>query len=576
MGSVILAWAGGTEVCHSQDTINYMKNLGFSEFHYVSADLNPRKDICDRLHANGIFAVYDVEGKLWAGQYDSNPLTAEEIAQLKAIKAAGWDGFSSEGMFGPQIEVIRQIGPYVNYGGENGESMIGGYYNHQFGQHTANYMEAYHKSALGHSHLDEPTAPSAPVYELPFKTYKSTLLVNQKDTPKEMGLTWMLYPATADLEMDTTAMKGFLDWGEQQGVKWKVFLFWMGIVHCARDKIQDGTFIPLLNMVKGKFSIMKRTAWNQGENLMATTTGLSASPAGAVVGEKVVFGATLKAGTTALAGKPVTIYHMFEGVRYNDVTANTDATGGVMFTQVFNTAGVRTYYASFAGDSTYATSTSAAVSVTITGSKPVDSVLTMSTGIEHPLVGELVTFVMTLKAGTTALANKPIKVAHSFGDWTGVDATVMTNSAGTATYTQTFYSPGVRTFSARFEGDASYAASTSAAVFVTVSNPVVVNTVLSITASNTNPFVGDLVDVTVKLVDAGGKLLANKSVKIEHELCSEVYVDATKITDANGLAKISQAFGSRGLRTYFAKFAGDSAYNPSATKELEIVVHKKV
>lgn len=248
MDDIILAWGGGNEACHSQETIDYMKGLKFSCFHYVSKDLNPRKDICDRLLANGIFPVYDVEGALWAGTY--SPASIEwAIPALQAIMDAGWKGFSSEGMFGPNVDIIRKIGPYVNYGGENGEQMLGGYYGHWAGQHTANYMECYHKYALD--------------------AYKATAKTNLTDTPKEMGLTWMMYPQTADLEMDTNAMLEFMRWGESQGINWKVALFWMGINQCPSDVIRDGTFMPLLNMVTGNYNVVRRTAWNQSDEVIS-------------------------------------------------------------------------------------------------------------------------------------------------------------------------------------------------------------------------------------------------------------------------------------------------------------------
>lgn len=238
----ILAWGGGTEDCSSQATIDYMKGLGFSEFQYVSSNLDPRKDICDRMIANGIFPVYDVEGALWAGSFSAADISWA-IPQLNAIKAAGWKGFSSEGMFGPNVEILRKILPFVNYGGENGEYMIGGYYNHWLGQHTANYMECYHSNVL--------------------QAYKNTALLNNKDTPHEMGLCWMMYPQTADLEMNTSAMQQFIKWGQDNGITWRAFLFWAGENDCPTYKLRDGEFIPLLNMVKGMFNIVKRTAWNQ-------------------------------------------------------------------------------------------------------------------------------------------------------------------------------------------------------------------------------------------------------------------------------------------------------------------------
>lgn len=70
------------------------------------------------------------------------------------------------------------------------------------------------------------------------------------------------------------------------------------------------------------------------------------------VGKSVTFTATLKSGNTLLSSKSVTIYHYFNGVRYNDVTKAT-TNGQITLTQSFSSTGQRTYYATFAGDSTY-------------------------------------------------------------------------------------------------------------------------------------------------------------------------------------------------------------------------------
>jgi len=92
-----------------------------------------------------------------------------------------------------------------------------------------------------------------------------------------------------------------------------------------------------------------------------TSVTLTASNTTPAVNQSVTFKATLTpAGGTPIP-EPVTIYHYLNGVRYNDITAYSTLT----FATKFTTPGVRTYYASFAGTSTYAASTSAVVTISV-------------------------------------------------------------------------------------------------------------------------------------------------------------------------------------------------------------------
>jgi hypothetical protein len=110
--------------------------------------------------------------------------------------------------------------------------------------------------------------------------------------------------------------------------------------------------------------ILKSSKWLTQITLTASTT----TPA---INQKVTFTAKPYWWNSAtkkwlpVTGKPVTIWHYLNGVRYNDKTLYTDSSGKVTFTQVFGSAGKRTYYATFAGDSAYKTSTSSVVNVNV-------------------------------------------------------------------------------------------------------------------------------------------------------------------------------------------------------------------
>ena len=96
-----------------------------------------------------------------------------------------------------------------------------------------------------------------------------------------------------------------------------------------------------------------------------TQLSLTATDTTPAVNQQVTFTATLTSGTTTLSSKPVTIYHYTNGVRYNDTTTNTDASGKITITTTWDYAAQRTYYAAFTGDSSYQASTSDVVTVNV-------------------------------------------------------------------------------------------------------------------------------------------------------------------------------------------------------------------
>ena len=98
--------------------------------------------------------------------------------------------------------------------------------------------------------------------------------------------------------------------------------------------------------------------------LITTNMTLSVSTTAPAVNQQVTFTATLKSGTTPLPGKSVTIYHYLNGIKYTDTTKTT-VNGQITLTQKFGSTGPRTYYATFAGDTSYKGSTSAVVTITV-------------------------------------------------------------------------------------------------------------------------------------------------------------------------------------------------------------------
>ncbi|MGA3199639.1 MAG: Ig-like domain-containing protein [Halobacteriota archaeon] len=206
-----------------------------------------------------------------------------------------------------------------------------------------------------------------------------------------------------------------------------------------------------------------------GNPTQLTLTASNTTPA---VNQSVTFNATLSSSETALPSESVTIYHLLNGVRYNDTTANTGTTGQITVTTSFGSPGTRSYYASFAGGGPYQASTSSVLTINVDAQTNV----TLTASNTAPAVNQSVTFTATLswwnpatgKWVAVTTSGEPIQIWHTLNGVRYNDTTINTNSSGTATFTQKWTSAGTRSYYATFAGDTSYNVSTSAVVTISV------------------------------------------------------------------------------------------------------------
>ena len=186
----------------------------------------------------------------------------------------------------------------------------------------------------------------------------------------------------------------------------------------------------------------------------ATALTLTASNTTPAVNQSVTFTATLRSGGTPIP-KLITVYYYLNGVRYNYATAYTTLT----FATKWTTPGVRTYYATFAGDSSYNASASSGVPISVGATQ-----LTLTASNTTPAVNQSVTFTATLRSGGTPIP-KLITVYYYLNGVRYNYATAYT----TLTFATKWTTPGVRTYYATFAGDSSHQPSTSSGLTITVS-----------------------------------------------------------------------------------------------------------
>lgn len=285
-----------------------------------------------------------------------------------------------------------------------------------------------------------------------------------------------------------------------------------------------------------------------------TSTKIASSNRYPAVGQTITFTVTLKAGTTGLS-KPVKIWHTFNGVRYEDGT-HTTANGVYKYNQAFASKGQRIYYARFAGDSMYASSTG-----TVTVYVGTKTTLTLTISKSQTVPGETYVLSGYLKdANGHPLADKKVQFYYKpegGTKWTA-GAAPTTNSKGY--YSLPDHAWSTFSFYTVFGGNSAYAYAKSKVVTVNVRIP----TTTRIAVAYPTPTVGQTDYFNVML--AAGTSLLSKPVKIWHTLNGVRYEDGTHNT-VDGQYAFSQAFGSKGQRIYHAEFAGDSQYAASSGTE---------
>jgi len=306
----------------------------------------------------------------------------------------------------------------------------------------------------------------------------------------------------------------------------------------------------------------------------ATQTTLSVSKTSAKVDEKVTFTVGLTEWNAAtgkyvpLANKDVTLYHTFKGVTYTDVTKKTSANGKFTFSQSFGSFGQRAYYAKFAGDGSYATSTSGSKTVMV---KYGTTLSLHAWNIDLP-VGLDVTFSGYLKDQNGApLAHKLVTIysrkslsqswimgIHAYTDAYGYYSLHTRPKISINEQSTTFY------FITRYNGDRTHWNADSNKVAVTWKY----GTVLSHTSALIgHANIGQQYSLTGYLKDQYGNPLAGQKIQWYWRIGTSGpwQKGSVGITDRNGYYHDYGIAYQRTTKQYQARYAGDSTHLGAAS-----------
>ena len=274
-----------------------------------------------------------------------------------------------------------------------------------------------------------------------------------------------------------------------------------------------------------------------------TTTGIATSASSVTAGQSVTFTATVS--PSAATGT----------VQFKDgatVLGSATLSGGkATYTTSALTAGTHNISATYAGDSSYNGSTSAAVAQTVTAAAKTNTTTGIVASASSVTAGQSVTFTATV---SPSAATGTVQFKDG--------ATVLgsaTLSGGKATYTTSALTAGTHSITVAYAGDSSHNSSTSAAVAQTVTAAAKTNTTTGIVASASSVTAGQSVSFTATVSPSA----ATGTVQFKDG--ATVLGSATL---SGGRAAYTTSALTAGTHSISATYAGDSSYNGSTSAGL--------
>jgi hypothetical protein len=292
---------------------------------------------------------------------------------------------------------------------------------------------------------------------------------------------------------------------------------------------------------------------SQTVNKFTTSTTVTSSVNPSALTQSVTFTATV---TTPFSGTPTGTVTFLDGASTLGTASLSSATA--TFSTSSLSGGNHTITVAYGGDSSFATSTSTAITQTVQKAASATSITSSPNGSTF---GQSVTFTATVTSGVSVTATGTV----TFLDGAATVGTASLSS-GTATLTTAALSAGVHTITASYAGDTNFNSSVSTAITQTVAqatsstavtsslNPSIFGQTVTFTASVT-PQISGTATGTVTFLDGGSTTLGTASL-------------------SGGTATFSTTMVSAGFRTITVSYAGDSNFTGSTSPAITQTVNK--
>ncbi len=229
-----------------------------------------------------------------------------------------------------------------------------------------------------------------------------------------------------------------------------------------------------------------------------TSTSLTTSATATALGQPVTF--TVQITSPEGNAPPAGSVNFLDGTTVL-ATQTLSAGGSATYTTSSLSAGAHSITATYAGNSTFATSTSSPVTVTVSAVALAKTTTTLTATPAAVASGGSVSM-SAVVAGASGSTGTPTG-AVTFSDGTTKLGTGALNSAGAATYSTSSLAVGEHSITAAYGGDTNFAASTSSAVTVTVT-AAVPGFSLSLSPATATVNAGSTATTTMTITPSGG------------------------------------------------------------------------
>jgi cyclophilin family peptidyl-prolyl cis-trans isomerase len=290
----------------------------------------------------------------------------------------------------------------------------------------------------------------------------------------------------------------------------------------------------------------------------ASTTSLTASPNPATVGQSVTFTATVAPATGS--GTPSGSVTFLNGT--TTLGSGTLSSGVATFSTSSLSVGTYSITASYSGDTTYAVSTSTAVSEQITAATATATTTTLTTSSASAVYGQSVT--LTATVSPTSGSGTPSGTVTFLDGSTTLGTSAL--SSGVATLNSTTLPVGTYSITASYSGDTTYAVSTSTGVSETVSQAA---TTATVSASDNPARSGQYLTLTAT-VGANSPSSATPTGTVTFD--SDGASLGTGTLDSTGTATFTLTNLTQGVHSITAIYQGATDFSGSTSPALSETV----
>ncbi|MFZ1022471.1 MAG: hypothetical protein WB581_07845, partial [Halobacteriota archaeon] len=299
-------WIGCAPSMVTNATLTYFKQQGFTAVVMVVPDSQTYQTQLTTIKSNNMLPIIDIEMPIWdGGQLQSTPIS-NFSGYFQSLKTAGWQYVASEGGRSGDLEYLAHyFKGYVNFNCDQCGLWEGGYpvYTNPFT--VANSWESYYPSEWPYIQNGSKQAAALGI--------QNGILAG---TWANSGGDNQIY-ANSVSGSGTPSYLSMLNWSYANGIGFTSFHVWCGDSPNGLSQYQSLGFDKLVAAMQVYYPATTSASFAKGQ---PTQLSLSASSTTPAVNQSVTFTATLSNGTTPLSGENATIYHLLNGVRYNDTT----------------------------------------------------------------------------------------------------------------------------------------------------------------------------------------------------------------------------------------------------------------